>query len=602
MNLSKRVLSVFLVAVMLLCSAPLSGVTDIDFASLFALKASAETYGDYEYTVSGSNATITKYKGSASTVNIPSTINGKTVTAIAYGAFADNASLTKVSIPSTVLAIGTTYYNTGAFQNCSKLQTVTFAAGSNNAYIGTRTFQNCKNLASINIPGNYATICSDAFSNCSALSSLILNKSGYSVPNQVISSVAFSGCTNLKTVSLPTTLKSIDNDAFNGCTSISELVIPEGVTTIGIGAFANNTSLTKVTIPSTVTAIGTTYYNTGAFQNCSKLQTVTFAAGSNDAYIGTRTFQNCKNLAIVHIPSNYKSIYNDAFANTNSTFYICNTTGNCYAKQYADSNGFNFRICSGHTVTPPVTQHTATFIDRASKRTATGGKITLPAITTYSGWTAEGWTELSKVPVSLFMPAGMSFEISKDMTYYAVYSKEVKLTLDPNGGSGSYMDTKKILYNSCGLSERAIFTLSDYNVTRKGYKLLGWSTNKNASSAQVSPSADLTLDNSATYYAVWQKDTTPTPYDPTSITRSVTMNYKETKKLDLEGFKYTKIYSDNEKIATVNKDGEVYAAKKGSTKIHAVDSLGNEMIFDITVKYTALQWFIKIVLFGWIWY
>ena len=49
--------------------------------------ASAEEYGDYTYQVESDNSvTITKYKGTASTVTVPKAINGKTVKKI-KGAF-----------------------------------------------------------------------------------------------------------------------------------------------------------------------------------------------------------------------------------------------------------------------------------------------------------------------------------------------------------------------------------------------------------------------------------------------------------------------------------------------------------------------------------
>ena len=41
------------------------------------VNAGAEVYGDFEYSVSGDTAEITKYKGSASTLVIPSEIDGK---------------------------------------------------------------------------------------------------------------------------------------------------------------------------------------------------------------------------------------------------------------------------------------------------------------------------------------------------------------------------------------------------------------------------------------------------------------------------------------------------------------------------------------------
>ena len=73
------------------------------------------------------------------------------------------------------------------------------------------------------------------------------------------------------------------------------------------------------------------------------------------------------------------------------------------------------------------------------------------------------------------------------------------------------------------------------------------------------------------------------------------------------GVKYTVKYeSSNPKVATVDKDGNVYGAKKGTAQIKVtVTDENNNTVTDtckVTVKYSGLQWFIIIVLFGWIWY
>lgn len=87
---------------------------------------------------------------------------------------------------------------------------------------------------------------------------------------------------------------------------------------------------------------------------------------------------------------------------------------------------------------------------------------------------------------------------------------------------------------------------------------------------------------------------------------SLAMNYKNSAKID-----YTSNYaksdlewtSSNEKVATVDDEGNVYAAGTGSATItvKSADGIVNETV-EVTVSYTVLQWIIVIVLFGWIWY
>ena len=92
----------------------------------------------------------------------------------------------------------------------------------------------------------------------------------------------------------------------------------------------------------------------------------------------------------------------------------------------------------------------------------------------------------------------------------------------------------------------------------------------------------------------------------------ITLNYKgsttlkPTIKAEANAEYTVKYSSSNTKVATVDKNGKVYAAKKGSATITCTvtDSLGN-VVTDtckVTVKYSFGQWLIKILLFGWIWY
>ena len=72
--------------------------------------------GEWEYEIVDKTATITLYRGSKSTVKIPSKLGGKTVTKIGSEAFAKNISIKTVTIPKTVQEIGWK-----AFAGCESL-------------------------------------------------------------------------------------------------------------------------------------------------------------------------------------------------------------------------------------------------------------------------------------------------------------------------------------------------------------------------------------------------------------------------------------------------------------------------------------------------
>ena len=87
---------------------------------------------------------------------------------------------------------------------------------------------------------------------------------------------------------------------------------------------------------------------------------------------------------------------------------------------------------------------------------------------------------------------------------------------------------------------------------------------------------------------------------------SISANYKSSKKIGYQS-NYSadqiKWESSNEKVATVDDQGNVKMTGKGTATITATgyDGEGSAEC-KVTVNYSAGQWIIIIVLFGWIWY
>ena len=86
----------------------------------------AATQGDWEYTVDENlQAKITAYYGNASSVTIPETLGGYTVKYIGASVFANNISITRVTIPQKIVKIGNS-----SFKNCVNLKYVNINAES----------------------------------------------------------------------------------------------------------------------------------------------------------------------------------------------------------------------------------------------------------------------------------------------------------------------------------------------------------------------------------------------------------------------------------------------------------------------------------------
>ncbi|WP_337805413.1 leucine-rich repeat protein [Segatella sp.] len=164
-------------------------------------------------------------------------------------------------------------------------------------------FSFCSSLSEIVIPSSVASIGDSAFSWCSSLSEIVIPSSVTSIGDS-----AFSRCDSLLEIVIPSSVTSIGDSAFYDCYSLSEIVIPSSVTSIGKGAFSFCDSLSEIVIPSSVTSIGDS-----AFSSCDSLSEIVIP--SSVTSIGDWAFSSCDSLSEIVIPSSVTSIGDDAFYN-----------------------------------------------------------------------------------------------------------------------------------------------------------------------------------------------------------------------------------------------------------------------------------------------
>ena len=134
--------------------------------------------------------------------------------------------------------------------------------------IENSTFKGCTSLKEIILPSTLRKIGFFAFENCTSLTSITVPEGVRSILNN-----AFYGCTALSEVSLPSTLSMLSTSLFYGCTSLRSLVLPEGLRFIAFSALSNVLGLTELVIPSTVQEIGN-----GAFSSCTALKRIYWEA------------------------------------------------------------------------------------------------------------------------------------------------------------------------------------------------------------------------------------------------------------------------------------------------------------------------------------
>ena len=167
-------------------------------------------------------------------------------------------------------------------------------------------FSSCSSLSEIVIPSSVTSIGDSAFDTCSSLSEIVIPSSVTSIGDG-----AFSSCSSLSEIVIPSSVTSIGDFAFYCCDSLSEIVIPSSVTSIGDSALYRCDSLSEIVIPSSVTSIGDS-----AFSWCSSLSEIVIP--SSVTSIGDNAFSWCSSLSEIVIPSSVTSIGDWAFSRCNS--------------------------------------------------------------------------------------------------------------------------------------------------------------------------------------------------------------------------------------------------------------------------------------------
>jgi len=263
--------------------------------SCMSLSSKADQWGDWMYTVSGSNVTITGYGGTGGDIVIPDAISNMPVTAIGDSAF----------------------YNRGF---------ASVALGTNVVVIGVHAFENCHDLTKMIIPDSVVDIRDRAFLGCALLQSLVVGSSVTNIGNE-----AFAYATGLRNITVSDSVTTIGSNCFSGCNFLTNAFLGNSVTAIGSGAFCDCHDLLEITIPDSVISMGreifincdgltnvvigngVTNIEVSSFDYCTHLVSVEMGAGI--VSIADFTFDNCWALSLCVLPPTLVNIGEGAFHN-----------------------------------------------------------------------------------------------------------------------------------------------------------------------------------------------------------------------------------------------------------------------------------------------
>ncbi len=567
----------------------------------YKIPNSVTSIGDYTFSKCGSLTSITIPEGvtsigtgafyecdSLTSITIP-----EGVTSIGDEAFEYCSSLTSITIPNSVTSIGHE-----AFYNCDSLTSITILKGVTS--IGDEAFEYCSSLTSITIPNSVTSIGNEAFRGCSSLTSITIPNSvtsigssafgcsnltsinvsdnnknyssvdgvlfnkdkteliqyprkkegtNYKIPNSVtsIGDYAFAGC-SITSITIPNSVTSIGYGAFETCSSLTSITIPEGVTSIGGYTFDGCSSLTSITIPNSVISIGD-----NAFYKCSSLTSVTIPESVTS--IGSWTFYSCSSLTSVTLPDCVTSIGKYAFYGCSSltsvTLPDCVTSIGEYA--FKDCRRLEKVLCLGNTSK----LGSGTFDECSSD-------LKIYAKNGLTGYETNGWENYSDKIVRYD-------ETLADLTFTRKsQTKNVELSND-------------ILKSLASIKSYEIEDKSIASVDNSGKvtPLKNGSTNVKAvvqyfDGTEVNLTEKIVVDFKAERISLDKTNITLNNNKPVKLNEKVLPEYTNNKKVTWS--------SSNEKVATVDENGNVTAVNNGICKITATTTDGTNKTASCDVK------------------
>lgn len=220
-------------------------------------------------------------------------------------------------------------------------------------HLDTGAFKEFINLKSVYLPSSIKTLGESVFQNCISLKDMKL-------PDEIVEvgAYAFSNCPEILDISFPKKLKFIGEFGFQG-TGVTELDLPDSIISIENGAFSECEFLQRVKLPKYLKVL-----SAEVFANCPRLSSVLLPKGL--VSIGYRAFAGCEKLFEIDIPKSVEELIHYSFEDCKNlekcalrnpyttfdpeTFYDCDRLTIYVSECSTDLYGISYRDIAEFTI------------------------------------------------------------------------------------------------------------------------------------------------------------------------------------------------------------------------------------------------------------
>lgn len=225
-------------------------------------------------------------------------------------------------IPSQIVAEGEIYrivqIAKRGVANCCFIKNFVIDEGIKE--VGNQAFDGCSDLRSVSFPSTLSSLGECIFYNCPELKSIEVDKANPVFDsrercNAVIRTADDAvelGCAG---TTFPKSVSKISQKAFCGCTGLTSITVPKWIEDIGDYAFSDCFRLEKIILPENCTL----QFGLSVFDGCCALTSFNLPAG--DIGFHMNPFTNCENLSCLTVSPKSKEYY----ANKEKNALICDS-------------------------------------------------------------------------------------------------------------------------------------------------------------------------------------------------------------------------------------------------------------------------------------